>query len=51
MAADYSQIRFDGGRSAAAEVARLASGSHGVKAFKQAHAAVWRLRPPVFQAP
>jgi predicted dinucleotide-binding enzyme len=44
---DFSQVTFDG-RSMAEEVARLAPGARVVKAFNQAHAAVWRMRPPVF---
>jgi 8-hydroxy-5-deazaflavin:NADPH oxidoreductase len=45
---DFSQITFEGGTSMAEEVARLAPGAHVVKAFDQAHAAVWRMRPPAF---
>lgn len=43
---DFSQVTFDGGTSMAEEVARLAPGARVVKAFNQAHAAVWQLRPP-----
>jgi 8-hydroxy-5-deazaflavin:NADPH oxidoreductase len=46
--ADFSQVRFAGGRSMAEEVARLAPGAHVVKAFNQAHADVWRMTPPSF---
>jgi 8-hydroxy-5-deazaflavin:NADPH oxidoreductase len=45
---DFSQVTFEGGTSMAEEVARLAPGAHVVRAFNQAHAAVWRMRPPSF---
>jgi 8-hydroxy-5-deazaflavin:NADPH oxidoreductase len=45
---DFSQVTFPGGRSMAEETARLAPGAHVVKAFNQAHADVWRMRPPAF---
>ncbi|MFI0405323.1 NADPH-dependent F420 reductase [Actinomadura sp. 3N508] len=45
---DFSQVTYDGGGSMAEEIARLAPGAHVVKAFNQAHADVWRMRPPVF---
>lgn len=45
---DFSQITYAGGASMAEEVARLSPGAHVVKAFNQAQAAVWRMRPPVF---
>ncbi len=45
---DFSQVFFAGGTSVAEEVARLAPGAHVVKAFNQAHAAVWTMRPPSF---
>ncbi|RFS86157.1 NADP oxidoreductase [Actinomadura spongiicola] len=43
--ADFSQVTFAGGRSMAEEIARLSPGAHVVKAFNQAHADVWRMRP------
>ncbi|MEU8118280.1 NAD(P)-binding domain-containing protein [Spirillospora sp. NPDC049024] len=45
---DFSQVTYEGGASMAEHVARLSPGAHVVKAFNQAHAAVWRMRPPVF---
>ena len=45
---DFSQVTYAGGASMAEEVARLSPGAHVIKAFNQAHAAVWRMRPPVF---
>ncbi|MES9538812.1 MULTISPECIES: NAD(P)-binding domain-containing protein [unclassified Actinomadura] len=45
---DFSQVTYEGGASMAEEVARLSPGAHVIKAFNQAHAAVWRMRPPVF---
>ncbi|MFI0370328.1 NADPH-dependent F420 reductase [Actinomadura sp. 1N219] len=46
--ADFSQVTYEGGSSMAEEIARLSPGAHVVKAFNQAHADVWRMRPPVF---
>lgn len=45
---DFSLVTFEGGTSMAEEVARLSPGAHVVKAFNQAHATVWRMRPPAF---
>lgn len=45
---DFSQVTYEGGSSMAEQVARLSPGAHVIKAFNQAHAAVWRMRPPVF---
>ncbi|GAB3960276.1 NAD(P)-binding domain-containing protein [Actinoallomurus acanthiterrae] len=45
---DFSQVTFAGGTSMAEEAARLAPGAHVVKAFNQAHADVWRMRPAAF---
>lgn len=45
---DFSQVTFGSGTSMAEEVARLSPGARVVKAFNQAHAAVWRMRPPAF---
>ncbi|MFB9833944.1 NADPH-dependent F420 reductase [Actinoallomurus acaciae] len=44
---DFSQVTYEGGSSMAEQVARLSPGAHVIKAFNQAHAAVWRMRPPV----
>jgi len=45
---DFSQVTYEGGLSMAEEIARLSPGAHVVKAFNQAHAAVWRMQPPAF---
>ncbi|HEV2639184.1 MAG TPA: NAD(P)-binding domain-containing protein [Actinocrinis sp.] len=45
--ADYSRITWDG-LSMSEELARLAPGSHVVKAFNMAHFKVWQLTPPAF---